>query len=90
MSYRKGDNSYCIITESETQSSKEDCCLFVNEICNREKTRSAAAEDGCTPEYCADLLCSNFNLLCRHNSLMLLITYYAKNYASIICQGGEL
>ena len=85
-SYRKGDNSYCIITESET----EDCCLFVNEICNREKTRSAAAEDGCTPEYCAELLhllCSNSNLLCPHNSLMLLITYYAQNYASIICQG---
>ena len=33
------------------QSSKEDCCLFVNKICNREKTRSATAEDGCTPEY---------------------------------------
>ena len=40
------------------QSSKEDCCLFVNEICNREKTRSATAKDGCTPEYCAD---SNFS-----------------------------
>ena len=29
----------------------------------------------------------NFYLLCQHNSLILMLTYYAQNYASIICKG---
>ena len=71
------------------------CSIMLQKLINNDGKYSkklqiikSAAEDGCIPEYCAELLhllCSNFNLLCWHNYLMFLITYYAQNYASIIC-----
>ena len=63
----------CNIIDDSTQSSSDLCCCDEKKAYNSEKTRSAAA----------GWMNVDWSQLCQHNDL----TYYAPNYAGIICQG---